>query len=94
MLRFKSFRMGNPATSYIGQIHIKPSYGKITIHHIHVFNSNFVLGPEYTAQIRLFQDRFYWDIVYLDSDMDADKAQIIADDIREVLIKFCSGAKP
>ncbi len=94
MLRFKSFRMGNTAVSYIGQIHIKPSYGNMTIHHIHDFSSNFVLGPEYTAQIRLFKDRFYWDIVYLDSDMDEEKANIIADEIREILIKFCSGETP
>ena len=94
MLRFKSFRMGNTAVSYIGQINIKPSYGNIKINHIHVFSSNFVLGPEYTAQIRLFKDRFYWDILYLDSDMDEDKAKIIADEIKEVLKKFCSGENP
>ncbi len=91
LLRFKSFRMGNTAVSYIGQVNIQPSYGNITINHMHVFTSNFVLGPEYTAQTRLFQDRFYWDIVYLDSDMDENKATIIAEEIEAVLQKFCSG---
>ncbi len=94
LLRFKSFRMGNTAISYIGQVNIKHSYGNIKINHIHVFNSNFVLGPEYTAQTRLFKDRFYWDILYLDSDMDENKAKIIAEEIKNVLKKFCSGENP
>jgi len=88
LMRFRSFRMGNTAVSYIGQVNVKPSYGNIKINQIHVYSSNFVLGPEYTAQTRLFNHQFYWDILYLDSDMDEEKAKQIADEIKHILETF------
>jgi hypothetical protein len=85
ILRFKAFRMGTTAVSYAGPLSIERNYGNIRIKKIHAFVSNFVLGPEYTAQTRLFDKQFYWDILYLDSDMNEEKARIIADEIRSVL---------
>jgi hypothetical protein len=85
ILRFKAFRMGTTAVSYTGPFSLDKEYGNIRIEQIHAFVSNFVLGPEYTAQTRLFDKQFYWDILYLDSDMDQKKARIIADEIRSIL---------
>ncbi|MCP4152042.1 MAG: hypothetical protein GY757_30150 [bacterium] len=85
MLRFKAFRMGTTALSYTGSINLETSYGDIKVRGLHAFVSNFGLGPEYTAQVRLFDNCFYWDILYLDSDMDEKQARHIAGKIEALL---------
>lgn len=88
MLKSKSSRMGNTALSHMGGIDLKENYGGIRVKDLRVFTSNFVLGPEYTAQTRRFHNRFNWDIVYLLSDMDQTLAVRIAHDIMESLTAF------
>jgi hypothetical protein len=85
LFRFKSFRMSATAMNFTGPIMVEKNYGKIEVQDIHAFVSNFVLGPEYTAQVKLFDNQISWDIVYLDSDMDQKQAGIIADEIRIIL---------
>lgn len=85
LFRFRSFRMAAAAMSYTGPVPLEKRYGKIEVQDIHAFVSNFVLGPEYTAQVRWFDHRLYWDILYLDSDMDHKKAAEMADLIRTIL---------
>jgi hypothetical protein len=51
----------------------------------HAYPSNFVVGPEYSAAARLFNNQIYWDILYLDSDMDQNRAGVLANDIRTIL---------
>lgn len=85
ILRFKSFRMASTAMSYTGPLILEEHYGKIEVRDIHAFVSNFVLGPEYTAQVRWFKGCFYWDILYLDSDMNHEQAEVIANEIRTIL---------
>ncbi|UCH97061.1 MAG: hypothetical protein JSV88_09480 [Candidatus Aminicenantes bacterium] len=85
ILRFKSFRMAVTALSFTGFLMLEKHYGAIEVRDIHAFVSNFVLGPEYTAQTRWFDGRFYWDILYLDSDMDYKQAKVIAEEIRTIL---------
>lgn len=81
----KNMRMGDTAMSYIGNIPVAGSYGHIRIHDVHAFVSNFGLGPEYTCHVRLFEKTFYWDVVYLDSDMDETLARRITQDIFNIL---------
>lgn len=81
----KNMRMGDTAMSYIGNIDISNQYGQIHIHDVHAFVSNFGLGPEYTCHVRLFDKTFYWDVVYLDSDMNEEKARIITREIFNIL---------
>jgi hypothetical protein len=85
VFRFKSFRMGATALSFTGPSMLKKNYGKIGIRDIHAFVSNFVVGPEYTALVHMFDNYIYWNILYLDSDMDHEQAKVIADDIRTIL---------
>ncbi len=85
MMRFKNFRMSNTALSYTGPLPLGIRYGKTHILDVHAFVSNFVVGPEYTATVRLFDKRLYWDFLYLDSDMDQELARTIADEIRTTL---------
>ena len=85
LFKFKSFRMASTAMSFTGPLLLERKYGKLGVRDLHAFVSNFGLGPEYTAMVRLFDNRVYWDILYLDSDMDHEQAVVIADEIRTIL---------
>ena len=77
--------MSTVAASYTGPTNLPREIGRHRIEDLHAFVSNFGLGPEYTAQVRLFRGRLCWDVLYLDSDMDAEGAGKIARDILERL---------
>jgi hypothetical protein len=85
LLTLKSRRMGATAVSYAGTQEIGPTYGPYRVRGIHAFVSNIDLGPDYTALARLFRGELLWDIVYMDSDMDAAQADLIAAEIRGLL---------
>ncbi len=53
---------------------------------VHAFVSNFPVGPEYTAQARIYRKRLVWDVVYLDADMTAEEAAKIARRMKAVLV--------
>jgi hypothetical protein len=78
-------RMATVAVSYGGPLTLAETDGKIEIRGLHGFVSNLGLGPEYTAQVKLFRSRLLMDIVYLDGDMDATMAGVIADEIVDLL---------
>lgn len=85
LFRFKSFRMAAAALSFTGSLQLENNYGKINVQDFHAYPSNFVVGPEYSAAARLFNNQIYWDILYLDSDMDQNRAGVLANDIRTIL---------
>jgi hypothetical protein len=85
LIKRKSHRMGATAVSYTGAPTIGATYGSLRVKGIHSFVSNIDLGPEYTAQVRLFGGELLWDIVYMDSDMDVSQATLIAEEIRGML---------
>ncbi|MCP4218311.1 MAG: hypothetical protein GY765_26985 [bacterium] len=84
-VRSSSFRMGATALSYTGAFSLTGDYGKIKVRDMHAFVSNCVIGPEYTAQARLFDKQLCWDILYLDSDMNEEQAKKIATEIAGLL---------
>jgi NRPS condensation-like uncharacterized protein len=84
-IRSQKMRMATTALSYPGIAKIGLSYGNIQVKKIHGFVSNFPIGPEYTATARIFNRKLWWDILYLDTDMDQNKAAKIADEIRSIL---------
>jgi hypothetical protein len=67
-------------------IRLEPRCASIQVRGLHVCVSNIPLGPEYVAHVRMFDRRLWWDIVYLDADMDASLARKIADEIFETLL--------
>jgi hypothetical protein len=85
-LRQRKSRMGVTAVSYSGVLDMPEDFGSIKIREVHAFITNFVVGPEYTAQVRIFNGEMYWDIVYLDCDMDQDFALEIAGEIQTILV--------
>ena len=85
ILGLKAFRMGATALSYSGPTNIPVSYGSFELTGLHAFATNFTLGPEYSALVRLFRGELWWDILYLDSDMDAAGALAIAREMQVIL---------
>lgn len=85
LFRMKAFRMGATALSYIGPLDLPTAWGSFEVTGLHAFTANMTLGPEYSALVRLFRGELCWDILYLDSDMDAAGARQIADDVRTIL---------
>lgn len=78
VFRLRAFRMATTALSYAGVVDMSTQTNSIKIRGVHSFASNFDVGPEYTAQARIFNDQLWWNIVYLDTDMDKQTANLIA----------------
>jgi len=85
LFRMKAFRMGATALSYTGPLTLPTDYGRFEVTGLHAFAGNMTLGPEYSALVRLFRGELWWDILYLDSDMDAAGAQRIAHEMQAIL---------
>ncbi len=66
----RRFRMGHAGLAYGGGVRLAEEQGRYRLTALHAFVSNFWLGPPYTANARRFGGRLYWDMVYLDGDMD------------------------
>jgi len=86
VLQTRKMRMATTALNYSGPINLAKSYGNIERLDVYGFVTNFELGPEYTAQAAVVDEQVQWNILYLEGDMDAAKAQLIADEIREQLL--------
>ncbi len=94
MMGQNRFRMSHTALSYTGVANLPDTYGSIRLTGLHSFVTNFVLGPEYSAQVRLFAGRLWWDIVYLDCDMDERTARVLAQEIFAELEAQTNAARP
>ncbi|MFC1936345.1 condensation domain-containing protein [Chloroflexota bacterium] len=91
LFRFKSFRMALTAMNYSGAISLQKNYGDIKVVDVHGFSSNFGLGPEFSAQTLMYKGKLYWNIVYLDTDMNGETAQAITDEIKYILVSAAKG---
>ncbi len=85
MSRMHRFRMGSVALGYMGVPALERQYGSLGVTGFHAFVSNFDMGPEYTAQVTLLHGRLTWDIVTIDSEVDAATATRMAESIRTIL---------
>ncbi len=89
LIRSGTERMAATAISYTGAARLGPSRQdgcRFRVLGLHAFVSNFRLGPEYTAQVRLWDGRIWWDILYLEPELDAVAARRLADEIRALLV--------
>lgn len=91
LLARRSFRMGTTAVSYTGALPLPARYGAIALTGVHAFVSNIPLGPEYTAHVKLFADRLWLDILYLDADMDAPLARSLGTEVVRMLEDAAKG---
>ncbi len=82
----KRFRMSTTAISYGGSsTRLRESYGPFKVKALRGFVSNFGLGPEFSGRVALNEDELWWDMLYLDSDMDHEGAKLISNGIEMIL---------
>jgi hypothetical protein len=84
-IRLKSMRLGAGALSYAGAVGLQENYGSIEVRGLNAFISNYVYGPQYTAAVRLFRGELWWDVLYLDRDLDRSAAEAVAREIEHIL---------
>lgn len=85
LLRKQNERMATTALSYVGPLRLNPAYGTIEVTDVHGFITTNRLSPELSAFGHLCFGRLRLDFMYLAADMDADQAQAIAQDIKQLL---------
>src|SRR5258706_1304608 len=81
----KSMRMGSTALNYSGAVPLDSQYGEIKVTGLHAFLSSFDLGPEVSAQARLFKDELWIDFMFLETDMNRETAEIIVREVKAIL---------
>ncbi len=87
----KSMRMGATALNYSGAVPLETQYGEIKVKGLHAFLSSFDLGPEVSAQARLFNYELWLDFMFLETDMDKETAEKIVEEIKLILEQAVSG---
>jgi hypothetical protein len=85
VIELKSFRISTTALNYKEAVPIDANYGSIKVTEVHEFVSAYDLGPELSAQAHIFNNKLFWDFVYLDEDMTRDEAIAITEEIRTIL---------
>ena len=81
----KVMRFGAAALNYTSYVPLNSNYADIRVTGLHGFISAMDLGPEISSQARLFNDEVWWDFMYLDTDMDADTANRLLDELIKIL---------
>src|SRR6185436_1893130 len=81
----KSMRMGSAALNYSGAVPLETQYGDIKVTGLHGFLSSFDLGPEVSAQARLFNNELWIDFMFLETDMNRETAEKIVEEVRAIL---------
>jgi hypothetical protein len=93
---FKSMRMAATGLNYTAAVALQKTYGEIVVTGLHAYISAMDIGPELSAQARIFNDQLWMDLMYLDTDMDAPLTEKIAAEIRMILEQAVAetGSKP
>ena len=91
--RLQAVRLADIALSYVGPTDLPEAFGGSRLLGLHAFVSNHRLGPEYTATVQLADGELWWDIVYLDTDLEVAQAEAIAGDVEEILATAGSAQK-
>lgn len=81
----REHRMATVGVSYSGAARLRRSYGDMQLAGVHGFISNFDLGPELAAQVKLLWGELVVDIVYLDAELERSSAEALAGEILEML---------
>jgi hypothetical protein len=86
LFRFKAFRIAVTALNYSGPVSLQETYGDMRVVGVRGFVSNFGLGPEFSAQTLMFKGKLFWNLLYLETDMNEETAKMIADEIKGLLV--------
>jgi hypothetical protein len=85
LTRSRAFRLAATALNYRGVVPVQAVYGSIRVMGIHGFVSAYDLGPEFSAEVLIFNNQLFLDFVYLEADMSRDEADAIVEEIRSIL---------
>jgi hypothetical protein len=94
MLRRRPGRMAAAAVSYTGPTRLEPAYGDIEVRGLDAFVSNIHIGPELAAQVRLLFGELWWDLLYLERELDRRTAVSLADRTLELLAEAAAETPP
>jgi hypothetical protein len=83
----KSMRMAATGLNYTAAVALQETYGEIRVTGLHAFISAMDIGPELSAQARIFNEQLWMDFMYLDTDMDAGMAEKIVGELKAILEK-------
>jgi hypothetical protein len=90
-LALKTTRMGAVGLNYSGAVTLKAAYGGIHLKGVHGFLSSYDIGPEVSAQARLFKDELCIDFMFREADMSRDLAGEIIGEVKAILEEAGSG---
>jgi hypothetical protein len=76
-------RMGSVAASFSGPADGARGVAHPELERLHAFVTNLAIGPEVTAQVRIFGGRLLWDFVYLEEDLDPETMAAVAAGIED-----------
>jgi hypothetical protein len=85
LTRFDSFRVCASALNYNGVVPLQTRYGKFKVNAVHGFVSAYAFGPEIASQAQLFDDKLFWDLAYLEEDMNRETAKAIVEEIKGIM---------
>ena len=91
LIQMKTMRMGASALNYSGAVPLEKKYGNIKVNGLHAFLSSFDLGPEVSAQARLFNGELSIDFMFLGTDMTRDLAKKIVGEMKTLLEQAATG---
>jgi phthiocerol/phthiodiolone dimycocerosyl transferase-like enzyme len=81
----KSFRLASTALNYSGVVPVQSVYGSMRVMGLHGFVSVYDLGPEFSAEARIFNNQLFWDFTYLQADLSREEAIAIVEEIKSIL---------
>lgn len=81
----ESERFSATAITYVGALPLRAKYGDIEVVDFHAFLAGNRLGPEFFAFCQIFRGQLSWDFAYLDTDLDDEMANQIADETCTIL---------
>jgi hypothetical protein len=83
--RSPSFRLAATGLNYGGVVSVQSVYGRIRVMGLHRFVSPYDLGPEFSAEVQIFNNCLFCDFTYLEADMSREEASAIVEEIKNIL---------
>jgi len=85
LTRSQSWRIAATALNYSGVVPVQSVYGSIRVMGLHSFISAHDLGPQFSGEALIFNNRLFLDFVYLEADMSREVARALVEEIKSLL---------
>lgn len=88
--REKKERLSATALSYAGPLQLKKQYGNTAVSDLHCFITNNCLGPELSGFGKICFNRLSLDINFLTAETSREKAMMMANELKSLLLQLIS----